>query len=217
MEPDGEFVTRKAIQTFDQDPKAPGILYNHDNEYLHYEDDWYILDWDTSKAGEEFILVYYRGRNDAWDGYGGAVLYTRAEATPPAIIPRVKAASEKAGLNWGKFVLTDNSCKASPDAKDLLRLREQFAKKELVLGEEALAAQLTNERAIIGGAIVNEEQVLAQGLGRTLTRLEKNVEAFESELSRDAAAVEKTIEKDIDAIEKAVVKEEQVLFGATKK
>ena len=23
-------------------------------------------------SGEEFVLVYYRGRNDAWDGYGGA-------------------------------------------------------------------------------------------------------------------------------------------------
>ena len=25
------------------------------------------------------MVVYYRGSNDAWDGYGGAVIYTRAK------------------------------------------------------------------------------------------------------------------------------------------
>ena len=26
-----------------QDPQNPAKLYNHDNQYLHYEDDWYIV------------------------------------------------------------------------------------------------------------------------------------------------------------------------------
>ena len=39
-EPDGEFFTRDTIQRFVEDEKRPGILYNHDNEYLHYQDDW---------------------------------------------------------------------------------------------------------------------------------------------------------------------------------
>jgi violaxanthin de-epoxidase len=230
VEPDGEFVTRKAIQTFVQDPSQPGILYNHDNEYLHYEDDWYILDADTTTPGEEFILVYYRGRNDAWDGYGGAVLYTRAEATPKAIIPRVGAAAAKAGLDWSKFVLTDNSCKASPDAKDVLRMREQFAKKELLLGEQALAGQLTNERAIIGGALANEEKALlvqekqlesaiakeGSAVLRAVERIEKKVADFERELEKDARGVEKELEGDLTAIENAVIREEKVLFGAKK-
>lgn len=38
--PDGGFFTRSAVQRFVQDPTQPGILYNHDNEYLHYQDDW---------------------------------------------------------------------------------------------------------------------------------------------------------------------------------
>lgn len=38
--PDGGFFTRSAMQRFVQDPIHPGILYNHDNEYLHYKDDW---------------------------------------------------------------------------------------------------------------------------------------------------------------------------------
>ncbi|KAH0679482.1 hypothetical protein KY284_020567 [Solanum tuberosum] len=36
--PDGGFFTRSAVQKFVQDPKYPRILYNHDNEYLHYQE-----------------------------------------------------------------------------------------------------------------------------------------------------------------------------------
>lgn len=38
--PDSGFFTRSGVQKFVQDPSQPGILYNHDNEYLHYQDDW---------------------------------------------------------------------------------------------------------------------------------------------------------------------------------
>lgn len=43
-------------------------MYNHDNEYLHYQDDWYVV---ASKE-DQYVFVYYRGQNDAWKGYGGA-------------------------------------------------------------------------------------------------------------------------------------------------
>jgi violaxanthin de-epoxidase len=36
-QPDGEFFTRDTVQRFVQDPQFPGKLYNHDNEYLHYQ------------------------------------------------------------------------------------------------------------------------------------------------------------------------------------
>lgn len=36
-------VSRSALQEFIQDENVPGILYNHDNEFLHYQDDWYII------------------------------------------------------------------------------------------------------------------------------------------------------------------------------
>jgi violaxanthin de-epoxidase len=39
---DTGFFTRGAVQRFVQDPAQPAILYNHDNEYLHYQDDWYV-------------------------------------------------------------------------------------------------------------------------------------------------------------------------------
>lgn len=84
---------------------------NHDNEYLHYQDDWYILDFEP----DNYILVYYRGKNDAWDGYGGAVLYTRSSTVPKNIVPRLETACEKAGIKWADFIQTDNSCK--PEVK----------------------------------------------------------------------------------------------------
>ena len=60
-------------QMFVQDENNPAVLYNHDNEYLHYEDDWYILGYKP----DDYVLIYYIGNNDAWKGYGGATLYTR--------------------------------------------------------------------------------------------------------------------------------------------
>jgi len=71
-EPDGEFFTRDALQAFVQDPDMPAHLLNHDNEYLHYQDDWYIIDYEYDNNGKgvpPFAFVYYRGSNDAWDGY----------------------------------------------------------------------------------------------------------------------------------------------------
>lgn len=40
-------------------------------------DDWYVLDSEPNS----FVLVVYRGSNDAWDGYGGGTLYTKVRYT----------------------------------------------------------------------------------------------------------------------------------------
>lgn len=40
QEADGEFFTRDGLQRFVQDTNWPAHLVNHDNEVLHYEDDW---------------------------------------------------------------------------------------------------------------------------------------------------------------------------------
>jgi len=40
---------------------------------LCYQDDWYIIS--SSMTGDpetDHVFIYYRGSNDAWDGYGGA-------------------------------------------------------------------------------------------------------------------------------------------------
>lgn len=216
VEPDGEFLERNAVQRFVQDPNEPGHLLNHDNEYLHYQDDWYILD-SSDKKGEEFALVYYRGSNDAWDGYGGGFLYTRSPTCPEAIKPRIAAALEKGlpsrmGLeNW---VYTDNSCKAAGDAAEKLKLREAYASKELLLGEQKLQQALTLERNQIGDEVVKEERELSREAQRAVSRLEKQIEVYE----RGLAAAEKRavkavvlevqeVERELGNLEKSVENE----------
>jgi violaxanthin de-epoxidase len=68
--PNGQFYERSDIQTFYADDNSHAVMHNNGNEYLHYQDDWYIPGY---KEGE-YVFVYYRGTNDAWDGYGGAVV-----------------------------------------------------------------------------------------------------------------------------------------------
>lgn len=56
-----------------QDPNKPGYLRNDNNDFLNYTDDWYILGFKP----DVYAVIYYRGNNDAWQGYGGLTVYTR--------------------------------------------------------------------------------------------------------------------------------------------
>ena len=73
-----------------QDEENPAKLYNHGNEYLHYEDDWYVAAWKP----DEYAFIYYKGNNDAWRGYGGATVYTRASSFPPEYAAEMQRAAE---------------------------------------------------------------------------------------------------------------------------
>ena len=53
-----------------------------------------------------FVLVYYRGNNDAWDGYGGAVVYTRSPKLPESLKPRLAEACKRAGIDFAKVTQT---------------------------------------------------------------------------------------------------------------
>jgi violaxanthin de-epoxidase len=148
VEPDGELFTRDAVQQFIQDKNEPGHLVNHDNEYLHYKDDWYIIDYEyegNSKGLPPFAFVFYRGSNDAWDGYGGAVVYTSAAKLPKEIIPRLEAAAKKVGHDWSEFTVTDNSCNKLNDSEKL-ELREKFLGDRVLQTEKQLQAQATKVR-----------------------------------------------------------------------
>ena len=205
-EPDGEFFTKDTIQRFVEDEKQPGILYNHDNEYLHYQDDWYVLDYDGGKGDKDskdaFVLVYYRGRNDAWDGYGGAVLYTRTPYASKAVNERCAEACKKAGIDFAAFRVPDNSCSAE-SASERLLLREKYASKVLLVGEQALQEEATQVRRAAVSTIAKD----AKGAEKAALKLEKLVEGFEAEAARDVLRVEAAIERDIVAAEKELVKD----------
>jgi violaxanthin de-epoxidase len=168
--PDGEFFVKNAVQKFVQDPKNPALLLNHDNEYLHYKDDWYIVDYEP----DNFILVYYKGSNDAWDGYGGAFLYTRSPTLPTELVPRLNeaVARMKTPYQWSDFTVTDNSCPAQVENPTILR--ERFATRLLITEEQQLQEQLTAARTAALNTILAEEKEAE----KSISFLEKEVEKF---------------------------------------
>lgn len=213
-EPDGEFFTRDAVQQFVQDPKNPAHMINHDNEYLHYKDDWYIVDfeYDDNKDGvPPFAFIYYRGSNDAWDGYGGVVVYTRDAKMPESLLPRMRAAAKKVGFDFDKdFVLTDNSCPTVGEG-DALIMREKFAGKVLLQTEEAARAQAVRLRGNAVNSVkaqkvfIGNEAAVAQSafekLTQSLVEFEKEVAAEEKKLAQEIVAEEKKIAQEIVAEE----------------
>jgi violaxanthin de-epoxidase len=194
-EPDGEFFTRDALQRFVQDPQEPAHLLNHDNEYLHYQDDWYIVDYepDNNSGGlPPFVFVYYRGSNDAWDGYGGAVVYTRAAALDPTeqnpLLSRLRVAASKVGMDWDNdFAITDNTCRAPLGESERLLLREKFAGKVLLQTEEQIRAAATRVRGNALNSVKAQQLFIQEEIGQAESAYkelsEKTVE-FEEEVNK---------------------------------
>lgn len=188
-EPDGEFFTRDALQEFVQDPQQPAHLLNHDNEYLHYKDDWYIVDYeyDNNPSGvPPFALVYYRGSNDAWDGYGGAVVYTRESKLPESLLPRLRESAKKIGYDFDKdFSLTDNTCQVLKNGEALV-LKEKFAGKVLLQTEESVQAQATKFRGNAVNSIKAQKIFFSggeksQAAQKAYEKLSQDVQQFETE------------------------------------
>lgn len=205
-EPDGEFLSRDALQKFVQDPNQPAHLINHDNDYLHYQDDWYILDYEPDNNPSNtppFVVVYYRGENDAWIGYGGVVIYTRDASFPEAVRDRVSAAVRKVGFDFERdFTLTDNSCKTQT-ADEILLLREKFAGKVALQTEQQLQAEAIRLRSSAVNAVEGE----VKEVENALRKIEQGTENFENEIIKDIARLEQELVKDIAVFEKEIVKD----------
>ncbi|KAL5540586.1 hypothetical protein UlMin_043535 [Ulmus minor] len=175
--PDGGFFTRSAMQRFVQDPNQPGILYNHDNEYLHYQDDWYILSSKIENQPDDYIFVYYRGRNDAWDGYGGAVIYTRSSVLPESIVPELEKAAKSVGRDFSTFIKTDNTCGPEPPLVE--RLEKKIEEGERTIVEEV--EQIEEEVEKVG----KTELTLIQKLAEGFKLLQQDEENFLRNLSKE--------------------------------
>lgn len=157
---------------------------------MHYKDDWYILDFeydDNPTNTPPFAFVYYRGSNDAWDGYGGAVIYTRDSKLPESLLPRLREASKKIGYDFDKdFSTVDNTCKTM-DSKESVILKEQFAGKVLLQTEKSIQAQSTKFR---GNAInsIKAQKIFFSNEGKgaqdAFEKLSNDVKAFEESFSK---------------------------------
>ena len=210
QEPDGEYFTRDAIQEFVQDPKQPGHLANHDNEYLHYQDDWYIIDYaeDGNKEGvPPFAFVYYRGANDAWVGYGGAVVYTRDSKLPQELIPRLREAAKKVNFDYDKAIQTEAQIQAAIVNARGNAVNSVKAQKMLVEGDIAGAEKAFDE---LEKKAINFEKEIVKDVVSPLEKIEK-------EIVKDATLVEKKLEEEVNIVEEEVEEVEKEIFGIFKK
>jgi violaxanthin de-epoxidase len=151
----------------------------------------FVLDYEP----DDFVLVYYRGSNDAWDGYGGAFLYTRSPSVRPELFPRLEKAVAGMGLKyqWSDFTLTDNTCKTLTESPTVLR--EKYATKLLITEEQVLQEQLTAARNAAVNTFVGEEKEAA----KAVEFLEKELATF---LQTTEVAVETAVEKAVVEVEK---------------
>jgi hypothetical protein len=72
-----------------------------------------------------------------------------------------------------QWTYTDNACPAAGDAAAKLKLREAYASKELLLGEQKLQQVLTLERNLVGDAVVKEEKKLSTEAQRAVKALRR--------------------------------------------
>lgn len=76
--------------------------------------------------------MYYRGRNDAWDGYGGAVLYTRSKTVPETIVPELERSAKSIGRDFSTFIRTDNTCGPEPPLVERLEKTVEEGEKTII-------------------------------------------------------------------------------------
>jgi len=177
------FATRYTVQEFIQDPEQPGILYNHDNEFLHYQDDWYIVGYKP----DQYIIVYYRGSNDAWDGYGGAVIYTRAPSFPMQYAGEADEALNKIGLKFADFNQNDNSCKAGETKLEEIEADLQFVETKVAGGLQGLSKEVVKDATLLEKEVVRDAALL------------------EKEAEKEVLAVEKVIQEDVEEVESGIL------------
>ncbi|KAG6389190.1 hypothetical protein SASPL_150649 [Salvia splendens] len=196
--PDTGFFTRTAVQNFVQDPKYPGILYNHDNEYLHYQDDWYILSAQVENQPDDYIFVYYRGRNDAWDGYGGAVIYTRSAVLPESIVPRLETAAKSVGRDLSQFTKTDNTCGPEPPLVE--RLERTVEEGEGIIVREVEEIEQEVEQEVERAK--ETETTLFQRLAKGFKELIKDRDYFLEELNKEEMDLLNDLKMEATEVEK---------------
>ena len=194
--PNGQFYERSDVQTFYADDKTSSIMHNNGNEYLHYQDDWYVPGY---KDGE-YVFVYYRGTNDAWDGYGGAVVYSTSPALKPEYVPELTEIAKKVGVKFSDFVVTDNSCKAQAPlkvtaVKDLDTLGDDVVaiEREVVKDEKALFSFVGKEGRLFAREVGKDSRLIAKEVGKDSRLIAK-------EVGKDARLLEKEIEKDLELV-----------------
>ncbi|VAH47171.1 unnamed protein product [Triticum turgidum subsp. durum] len=160
---------------------SSGLNPTFDNEYLHYQDDWYILSSKIENKDDDYIFVYYRGRNDAWDGYGGAVVYTRSKELPETIVPELERAAKSVGRDFSTFIRTDNTCGAEPPLADRIERTVEKGEKLIVDEVKEIEGEIEGEVK----ELEREEETLVKRLADGIMEVKQDVMNFFQGLSKE--------------------------------
>ena len=87
-------------------------------QFLHYQDDWYVL----AEKKDAYAVIYYRGSNDAWDGYGGATIYTREPTLPKKYYAEIDASLVRGALDPSAALAFSGSTQCRRSMKRCVRI-----------------------------------------------------------------------------------------------
>lgn len=199
-EPDGEFLNKTTIQRFVQ--TAPGVLENHGNAYLNYQDDWYVLDHDYEDDPDlGFVLIYYRGQNDAWAGYGGGTLYTRSRYPDERILSRVRGATARANVPFDQFwKVPNNSCYQIDDP---LKFRSRFATKVLEGAETTAVLGVEEQLTLLARSAYSRVRPEEEWINEGAAKIKKMRDEFIAQENFRLKKIEETVDENTSVLQRA--------------
>lgn len=139
--------------------------------------------------------MYYRGRNDAWDGYGGAVIYTRSSVLPESIVPGLQKAAKSVGRDFSTFISTDNTCAPEPPLVERLE-------KKLEEGEKTIIEEVEQIEEEVVEKVGKTEMTLFQRLAEGFSELKQDEENFLRELSKEEMDILNDLKMEANEVEK---------------
>ncbi|KAL3573773.1 hypothetical protein D5086_024386 [Populus alba] len=116
-------------------------------------------------------------RNDAWDGYGGAVVYTRSAVLPESIVPELEKAAKSVGRDFSKFIRTDNTCGPEPPLVERIEKTVEEGEKTIIKEVEEIEEKVEK--------VGKTELSLFQRLTEGFKEIQKDEENFLKELSKE--------------------------------
>lgn len=146
---------------------------------------------------EDYLFVYYRGKNDAWDGYGGAFVYTRSAVLPESIVPELERAAKSVGRDFNTFIRTDNTCGPEPPLIDRLEKTAEAGERTIIKEVEEIEQEVEKVKdteVSLFRRLAEGFKVFLEDEQNALNGLTKEEEEILSGLQMEAAEVEKLFE-----------------------
>ena len=142
--------------------------------------------------------MYYRGRNDAWDGYGGAVLYTRSAVLPESIVPELERAAKSIGRDFNQFIKTDNTCGPEPTIVERLEKTVEEGEKTIIKEVKEIEGEIEGEVEKVG----KTERTLFERLAEGFKVLQEDEANFIRELGKEEMDVLSELKMEASEVEK---------------